>query len=339
MNKMQYKENVIMDNQKILKGLVMSMLFTTACGGTMSLAANAVSSSGDLIVSSITGSQTFNTVTVTSNQEAKVQQGNKSYEDILDVKNSSIHGIDGMKVSGWRQTKGKTEDDTDSSIISLGSSSQNKITVENSYAEMIRGISLDSNSHLQMKEHGDVSVQQNGGDSQTLTGILLMDKSKMNVGSQGNVSLIQSGGKTDQMVGFLLDDQSFVEMAQNEKISIVQNGGQSNIIYGIYNSNGSTFTASDGMRTELSLKGDGINNYGIGLYNHIKSSMTVGNNNRVVVSLQSAGTNSFGGTARGIQNALSNAQFGNNLSIQVQAVNYKVAEGIRNSGVDATPAK
>ena len=259
--------------------------------------------------------------------------------NILDVKNSSIHGIDGMKVSGWRQTKGKTEDDTDSSIISLGSSSQNKITVENSYAEMIRGISLDSNSHLQMKEHGDVSVQQNGGDSQTLTGILLMDKSKMNVGSQGNVSLIQSGGKTDQMVGFLLDDQSFVEMAQNEKISIVQNGGQSNIIYGIYNSNGSTFTASDGMRTELSLKGDGINNYGIGLYNHIKSSMTVGNNNRVVVSLQSAGTNSFGGTARGIQNALSNAQFGNNLSIQVQAVNYKVAEGIRNSGVDATPAK
>lgn len=259
--------------------------------------------------------------------------------NILDVKNSSIHGLDGMKVSGWRQTKGKTEDDTDSSIISLGSSSQNKITVENSYAEMIRGISLDSNSHLQMKEHGDVSVQQNGGDSQTLTGILLMDKSKMNVGSQGNVSLIQSGGKTDQMVGFLLDDQSFVEMAQNETISIVQNGGQSNIIYGIYNSNGSTFTAGDGMRTELSLKGDGINNYGIGLYNHIKSSMTVGNNNRVVVSLQSAGTNSFGGTARGIQNALSNAQFGNNLSIQVQAVNYKVAEGIRNSGVDATPAK
>lgn len=88
MNKMQYKENVIMDNQKILKGLVMSMLFTTACGGTMSLAANAVSSSGDLIASSITGSQTFNTVTVTSNQEAKVQQGNKSYE----VTNSNSDG-------------------------------------------------------------------------------------------------------------------------------------------------------------------------------------------------------------------------------------------------------
>ena len=257
--------------------------------------------------------------------------------NILDVKNSSIYGIDGMKVSGWRQTKGKTEDDTDSSIISLGSSSQNKITVENSYAEMIRGISLDSNSHLQMKEQGDVSVQQNGGDSQTLTGISLMDKSKMNVGSQGNVSLVQSGGKTEAMVGVFLDNQSFTEMAQNETISIVQNGGQSNIIYGIYNSNGSTFTAGDRMRAELSLKGDGINNNGIGLCNRIKSSMTVGNNNRVVVSLHNTGTNSFGGTI-GIQNALSNAQFGNNLSVQVQAVNYKKAEGIRNSGVDATPA-
>lgn len=68
-----------MVNRKILKVLVMSMLFTTACGGTMSLAANAVSSNGDLIASSITGSQIFNTVTVTSNTDATVRQGDKSY--------------------------------------------------------------------------------------------------------------------------------------------------------------------------------------------------------------------------------------------------------------------
>lgn len=77
-----------MVNRKILKVLVMSMLFTTACGGTMSLAANAVPSSGDLIASSITGSQTFNTVTVTSNTDATVQQGDKSYT----VTNSNQNG-------------------------------------------------------------------------------------------------------------------------------------------------------------------------------------------------------------------------------------------------------
>jgi hypothetical protein len=77
-----------MVNRKILKVLVMSMLFTTACGGTMSLAANAVSSNGDLIASSITGSQTFNTVTVTSNTDATVRQGDKSYT----VTNSNQNG-------------------------------------------------------------------------------------------------------------------------------------------------------------------------------------------------------------------------------------------------------
>ena len=77
-----------MVNRKILKVLVMSMLFTTACGGTMSLAANAVPSSGDLIASSITGSQTFNTVTVTSNTDATVRQGDNSYT----VTNSNQNG-------------------------------------------------------------------------------------------------------------------------------------------------------------------------------------------------------------------------------------------------------
>ena len=79
-----------MNNQKILRALVMSMLFTTAYGGTMSLAANTVPSDGNLIASSITESQTFNMVTVTSNQEAKVQQGKNSYK----VTNSNQNGWD-----------------------------------------------------------------------------------------------------------------------------------------------------------------------------------------------------------------------------------------------------
>lgn len=58
-----------MSNQKILRALIVSTLFTTAYGGTMSLAANTISSNGDLIASSITGSQNFNTVTVASNCE------------------------------------------------------------------------------------------------------------------------------------------------------------------------------------------------------------------------------------------------------------------------------
>lgn len=97
----------------------MSMLFTTACGGTMSLAANAVSSSGDLIASSITGNQTFNTVTVTSNTDATVQQGNKSYT----VTNSNQNGWN--SISGAKGTIG-TDDPQVSYIAGNVINVQNK---------------------------------------------------------------------------------------------------------------------------------------------------------------------------------------------------------------------
>ena len=290
-------------------------------------------------------------------------------QNTVTVKQSTGKGIVGMEISGWSQPQGEKENDTDISDISIGSSSQNHVIAENSYAKLIRGIDVDSDSHVKMKEQGDVSIRITGGKTEELEGILLSDNSTMDMGNYGNISFVQSGGETNRihglyledkatmnmgshgsislvqadgetgiMSGIFLDNHSTLNMTQNETISNVQNGGQSDTRYGVYNRFGSTLTIGNGLETDLSCTGNGTNSNAFGLYNYSKSSMTVGDDSKISAVVKNASVDPSKSMVSGIRNVLASAQFGNNFSVQVQADNYETAEGIRNCGVDGTPA-
>ena len=219
------------------------------------------------------------------------------------VKNRELNFIDGFHVSGWEETDGEKPDLKDSSHIEVGEGSYTGIQSYDSSAVDISGIGLNSDSALTLKKDGEISIRKERGYAFNIHGIYLLDQSTMNL-------------ETD------------------EKVYIIQNGGKSSNIYGMDAYGGSMISAADGLQFIIDSTGDAEKSNTFGVYNYLKSNLTVGDDSTVSVAVTNTSKETKSSVVSGIRNILADSFFGDNFHVQVQAVNYENAEGIRNTGVD-----
>ena len=223
------------------------------------------------------------------------------------VNKRGLNYIDGFHVSGWEETDGEKPDLKDSSHIEVGEGSYTGIQSYDSSAVDINGIGLNSDSALTLKKDGEISIRKERGYAFNIHGIYLLHQSTMNL-------------ETD------------------EKVYIIQNGGKSSNIYGMDAYGGSMISAAGGLQFIIDSTGDAEKSNTFGIYNYLKSNLTVGDDSTVSVAVTNTSKETKSSVVSGIRNILADSFFGDNFHVQVQAVNYENAEGIRNTGVDVTPA-
>ena len=219
------------------------------------------------------------------------------------VNKRELNFIDGFHVSGWEETYGEKPDLKDSSHIEVGEGSYTGIQSYDSSAVDISGIGLNSDSALTLKKDGEISIRKERGYAFNIHGIYLLHQSTMNL-------------ETD------------------EKVYIIQNGGKSSNIYGMDAYGGSMISAADGLQFIIDSTGDAEKSNTFGIYNYLKSNLTVGDDSTVSVAVTNTSKETKSSVVSGIRNILADSFFGDNFHVQVQAVNYENAEGIRNTGVD-----
>lgn len=219
------------------------------------------------------------------------------------VNKRGLNFIDGFHVSGWEETDGEKPDLKDSSHIEVGEGSYTGIQSYDSSAVDINGIGLNSDSALTLKKDGEISIRKERGYASNIRGIYLRDQSAMN-------------------------------LEKDEKVYIIQNGGKSSNIYGMDAYSGSMISAADGLQFIIDSTGDAEKSNTFGIYNYLKSNLTVGDDSTVSVAVTNTSKETKSSVVSGIRNILADSFFGDNFHVQVQAVNYENAEGIRNTGVD-----
>ena len=219
------------------------------------------------------------------------------------VNKRELNFIDGFHVSGWKETDGEKPDLKDSSHIEVGEGSYTGIQSYDSSAVDINGIGLNSDSALTLKKDGEISIRKERGYAFNIHGIYLLDQSAMN-------------------------------LEKDEKVYIIQNGGKSSNIYGMDAYDGSMISAADGLQFIIDSTGDAEKSNTFGIYNYLKSNLTVGDDSTVSVAVTNTSKETKSSVVSGIRNILADSFFGDDFHVQVQAVNYENAEGIRNTGVD-----
>lgn len=219
------------------------------------------------------------------------------------VKNRELNFIDGIHVSGWEETDGEKPNLKDSSHIEVGEGSYTGIQSYDSSAVDINGIGLNSDSALTLKKDGEISIRKERGYAFNIRGIYLLDQSAMN-------------------------------LEKDEKVYIIQIGGKSSNIYGMDAYGGSMISATDGLQFIIDSTGDAEKSNTFGIYNYLKSNLTVGDDSTVSVAVANTSKETKSSVVSGIRNILADSSFGDDFHVQVQAVNYENAEGIRNTGVD-----
>lgn len=219
------------------------------------------------------------------------------------VKNRELNFIDGIHVSGWKETDGEKQNLKDSSHIEVGEGSYTGIQSYDSSAVDINGIGLNSDSALTLKKDGEISIRKERGYAFNIRGIYLLDQSAMN-------------------------------LEKDEKVYIIQIGGKSSNIYGMDAYGGSMISATDGLQFIIDSTGDAEKSNTFGIYNYLKSNLTVGDDSTVSVAVANTSKETKSSVVSGIRNILADSSFGDDFHVQVQAVNYENAEGIRNTGVD-----
>ena len=219
------------------------------------------------------------------------------------VKNRELNFIDGIHVSGWKETDGEKPNLKDSSHIEVGEGSYTGIQSYDSSAVDINGIGLNSDSALTLKKDGEISIRKERGYAFNIRGIYLLDQSAMN-------------------------------LEKDEKVYIIQIGGKSSNIYGMDAYGGSMISATDGLQFIIDSTGDAEKSNTFGIYNYLKSNLTVGDDSTVSVAVANTSKETKSSVVSGIRNILVDSSFGDDFHVQVQAVNYENAEGIRNTGVD-----
>ncbi|WP_294024962.1 autotransporter outer membrane beta-barrel domain-containing protein [uncultured Megasphaera sp.] len=219
------------------------------------------------------------------------------------VNKRELNFIDGFHVSGWNETYGEKPDLKDSSHIEVGEGSYTGIQSYDSSAVDINGIGLNSDSALTLKKDGEISIRKERGYAFNIHGIYLLDQSAMN-------------------------------LEKDEKVYIIQNGGKSSNIYGMDAYDGSMISAADGLQFIIDSTGDAEKSNTFGIYNYLKSNLTVGDDSTVSVAVTNTSKETKSSVVSGIRNILADSFFGDDFHVQVQAVNYENAEGIRNTGVD-----
>ena len=219
------------------------------------------------------------------------------------VNKRELNFIDGFHVSGWEETYGEKPDLKDSSHIEVGEGSYTGIQSYDSSAVDISGIGLNSDSALTLKKDGEISIRKERGYAFNIHGIYLLDQSAMN-------------------------------LEKDEKVYIIQNGGKSSNIYGMDAYGGSMISAADGLQFIIDSTGDAEKSNTFGIYNYLKSNLTVGDDSTVSVAVTNTSKETKSSVVSGIRNILADSSFGDDFHVQVQAVNYENAEGIRNTGVD-----
>ena len=219
------------------------------------------------------------------------------------VNKRKLNFIDGFHVSGWNETYGEKPDLKDSSHIEVGEGSYTGIQSYDSSAVDISGIGLNSDSALTLKKDGEISIRKERGYAVNIHGIYLLDQSAMN-------------------------------LEKDEKVYIIQNGGKSSNIYGMDAYGGSMISAADGLQFIIDSTGDAEKSNTFGIYNYLKSNLTVGDDSTVSVAVTNTSKETKSSVVSGIRNILADSSFGDDFHVQVQAVNYENAEGIRNTGVD-----
>lgn len=219
------------------------------------------------------------------------------------VNKRELNFIDGFHVSGWKETDGEKPNLKDSSHIEVGEGSYTGIQSYDSSAVDISGIGLNSDSALTLKKDGEISIRKERGYAFNIHGIYLLDQSAMN-------------------------------LEKDEKVYIIQNGGKSSNIYGMDAYGGSMISAADGLQFIIDSTGDAEKSNTFGIYNYLKSNLTVGDDSTVSVAVANTSKETKSSVVSGIRNILADSSFGDDFHVQVQAVNYENAEGIRNTGVD-----
>lgn len=219
------------------------------------------------------------------------------------VNKRELNFIDGFHVSGWNETYGEKPDLKDSSHIEVGEGSYTGIQSYDSSAVDISGIGLNSDSALTLKKDGEISIRKERGYAFNIHGIYLLDQSAMN-------------------------------LEKDEKVYIIQIGGKSSNIYGMDAYGGSMISATDGLQFIIDSTGDAEKSNTFGIYNYLKSNLTVGDDSTVSVAVANTSKETKSSVVSGIRNILADSSFGDDFHVQVQAVNYENAEGIRNTGVD-----
>lgn len=157
-----------MNNKKVLRAWIMSMLVTTGYGGNWCLAAEPIPSNGDLIASDITGAQTFNTVTVTNNTDATIQQGTKSYS----VKNTSENGWN--VVSGAKGMIGSGTDEVSyiaGNVINIQGKANDVITIHS-----LRGGENENDGDYKARHNSLMNNIMNIGNHNESGGTLMADE-------------------------------------------------------------------------------------------------------------------------------------------------------------------
>lgn len=185
----------------------------------------------------------------------------------------------------------------------MGEGSYTGIQSYDSSAVDINGIGLNSDSALTLKKDGEISIRKERGYAFNIRGIYLLDQSAMN-------------------------------LEKDEKVYIIQIGGKSSNIYGMDAYGGSMISATDGLQFIIDSTGDAEKSNTFGIYNYLKSNLTVGDDSTVSVAVANTSKETKSSVVSGIRNILADSSFGDDFHVQVQAVNYENAEGIRNTGVD-----
>ena len=288
--------------------------------------------------------------------------------------NSKLH-IGNHGETSITQTDGKVSEISgiyavESSIVTLGEKNQENITINNSSTDEAYGIYSCGNSEVNTGAGEDITLIQNGGSSSRLGGTFADTNTKIHLGesssnrievNQGEVGtvvgiysvsdstvnldddnyndIILNNGTAKTAYGIFSDTNSAVNIGKNGAVSIIQNGVKSSSIYGMESYGGSRISAGDGLRVGIDYTGDGTKNITAGMWNFNNSHMNLGNDSTVSVSVVNTSRETKGSAVSGMRNILADSSFGRNLHVQVKADNYESAEGIRNTGVDVTPAK
>lgn len=222
--------------------------------------------------------------------------------------------------------------------IHLGESSSNRIEVNQGEVETVEGIYSVSDSTVNLDDDNYNGIILNNGTAKTAYGIFSDTNSGVKIGKNGAVSIIQNGGKSSSIYGIYSSINSSVNIGKNGAVSIIQKKGKSSSIYGMESYGGSRISADDGLRVGIDYTGDGTKNITAGMWNYNNSHMNLGNDSTVSVAVVNTSKETKGSAVSGMRNILADSSFGRNLHVQVKADNYESAEGIRNTGVDVTPA-
>ena len=195
---------------------------------------------------------------------------------------------------------------TDSSTVSIGAGSMNRIDVQNSIVTGdIVGIGADRGSQIELGSKGALSIHQSGGTSNCIIGIYDPDNSVLKLNSNFHANIDATGDSTD--------------------------------VWAVRLSTKGTIIADDGLNVHVSYEGGTEKNNLIGAFNY-RGTLKVGNQSMLDVSGHYTGKTTKGTVISGLRTIEGTSTYGDHLTVAAQGDNYETVEGFRAFGKTDMPA-